>query len=153
MKKALLLFGLLLSMVVANIFSQFHIFSLFQIVTSIPLFLLLLSPAPAALIALTFILLELFSSLPYGSMVFMFGIPYVVLFFWKKFRVELSWKFFFGVLLIITLQTIALLCILALMNTSEALQIPWFIATLQILITSTLTFILSFIYHEYSARL
>lgn len=153
MKKGLLLFGLLLIMVVAHIYSQFRLFSIFQIMTSIPLFLLLLRPAPAVLIACTFILLEIYSSLPYGSMVLMFAIPYIVIFFWKKFRVELSWKFFFGVLFIIILQNIALLSIVALSNLSKAFDISWFITSMQLLVTAIITYILSFIYQEYSARL
>ncbi|MEK7500362.1 MAG: hypothetical protein AAB649_07230 [Patescibacteria group bacterium] len=153
MKKALLLFGLLFVAYIAHVASQYHLFSIFQIVTSVPLILLLINPAPVALIACTIIFFELFSSLPHGSTLLMFGVPYIVLFFWKKFQVELSWKFFFGVLLIITLQNIALLSIVGMLHISTAFQIPWYILTAQLIATSLGTFILSFIYHEYSARL
>jgi len=153
MKKALLLFGLLAVAGIIHSVSQYRLFSIFQLIISVPLILALITPTPAAYIACTFIILELYSSLPHGSMILMFGIPYGILFFWKKFRVELSWKFFFGVMLIIILQNIALLSIVALMNPSTAFQIPWFILGLQIIATSLITFILSFIYHEYSERL
>lgn len=153
MKKALLLFGLLALAYIAMLSTQYHMFSLFQGITSIPLFIMLMNPVSAPLLICTFIILELFSSLPHGSMILMFLIPYLVLLIWKKFRVELSWKFFFGVLLIITLQTMALLGIVALMNVDRALQIPWNILGMQIIITTIGTFVLSFIYHEYSDRL
>ncbi|MDA1169277.1 MAG: hypothetical protein O3A36_02990 [bacterium] len=153
MKKTLLLFGLLAIAGISHIFSQYNVYSLFQIISSIPLFLVLLHPAPALLIACTFILFELYSSLPLGSMVLMFAIPYIVIFFWKKFRVELSWKFFLGVLLIIILQNIAVFCIVALRSPDAAFQVSWIITSIQIIVTSSITFIISFVYHEYSQRL
>ena len=153
MKKGLLLFGVLLTALIAHTLSQYQLFSLFHAATSIPLILMLITPLPAALIFCTFIILELFSSLPHGSMVLMFLIPYVVTYVWKKLRVELSWKFLFGILLIITLQTTTLMGIVALMSATNGLDIPWRILMMQIGITSVGTFVLSFIYHEYSNRL
>jgi hypothetical protein len=153
MKKALLLLGLLALIFVAHSLSQYMLFSLFQASISIPLMIMLVTPIPTVLAALAFVFLELFSSLPQGSMLFMFLIPYLVLLLWKNLKVDLSWKFLAGTTLIVTLQSAALLCIVALTDLHHALQIPWHIILVQILITSFGTFALSFIYHEYSERL
>lgn len=153
MKKALLLLGLLALMLIAHVFSQYMLFSLFSAVLSIPLMIMLITPLPTPLLVITFILLELFSSLPHGSMLAMFLVPYAVLFIWKNLKVDLSWKFLLGTTLIVTLQSAALLCIVALTDPAHALDIPWKILLMQILITSFGTFAISFIYHEYSERL
>ncbi len=153
MKKALLLAGLLLLILLAHIFSRYMLFSLFSAVMSIPLMIMLITPLRTALAVCTFIILELFSSLPQGSMVFMFLVPYIVLFLWKNLKADLSWKFFFGTTLIVTLQSAALLCIVALTDLAHAIQIPWILVLMQIAITSSGTFALAFIYHEYSERL
>lgn len=153
MKKAVLLLFLIALAGAVHSISQYYLFSLFQIITSIPLLLAFISPAPTFLVVCTFILFELYSSLPLGSMVLMFGIPYGVLFVWKKLKVELSWKYFFGVLLIILLQNIALFCIVAVSNGNALSGFSWFVSSMQLLVTTSVTFALSFIYHEYSQRL
>lgn len=153
MKKTLLLLSFLLLIWIANSLSQYMLFSLFSAVISIPLMIMLVTPFPAVLAGITFVLLELFSSLPQGSIALMFVIPYLVLFIWKGLKVDLSWKFLIGTTLIVTLQSAALLCIVALTDLTHALQIPWHIALMQILITSFGTFALAFIYLEYSERL
>lgn len=153
MKKRLFLLGLLWIALLAHTFSQYRLFSLFQAVESIPLLLILVTPIPAVLTVCIYLILELFSSLPQGSILPMFIIPYLVLLFWKSLHVDLSWKFFFGVLSIITLQSITLLGIVALTHPSHALDIPWHIVIGQIPITSLGTFALAFIYREYSERL
>lgn len=153
MKKFALLLGLCIVALLAHMFTQYSLFSLFQVIMSIPLMIVLITPLPAVLAVCTFIILELFSSLPQGSVVCMFLIPYLVLLFWKSLRVDLSWKFFFGVTVIIALQSISLLCILALADMQRLIIISPSIFLLQILVTSIGTFILSFIYHEYAERL
>lgn len=153
MKKKLLLFGLLAVAFFTHVLSQYQMFSLFLLITSVPLFIILITPVPALLIFSTFIVLELFSSLPHGSMALMFVIPYIVTHVWKKLQVEFSWKFLYGIFVIITLQTAALTGIVSLMNVDRALELPWNILAMQIFITSLGTFILAFIYKEYSERL
>ncbi|HLC49385.1 MAG TPA: hypothetical protein VJI96_03310 [Candidatus Andersenbacteria bacterium] len=149
MKRPLLFVGLLGVALIAQILSQYRLFSLFQAITSIPLMIMLITPLPAALALTAFIFLELFSSLPHGSMAIMFIIPYIVLFFWKGLKVDFSWKFFLGVMSIIILQNAALIGILAVVDFPSLSQIPWYILAIQIPSTSAGTFALSFIYHEY----
>ncbi len=153
MKKFFLLIALLALALLANTLTQYHMFSLFQALFSIPLMIMLINPFPVVLALCTWIVLELFSSLPSGSILLMFAIPYLVLFFWKSITPDFSLKSLLGITAIIALQSITLLCILALMNPQTALQIPVLLMFAQLLITSLGTFVLSFVYREYSARL
>ncbi len=153
MKKTLLFLGLILVALFAHMLVQYRLFSIFQAIMAIPLFIMVTQPFRKFLALFAFVALELFSSLPPGSILLMFAIPYLVLFVWKKLRVEFSWKFLFGTTLMVTLQSLALIGILAIMDPSFALQFPWSIILMQILVTSLGSFILSFIYTEYADRL
>jgi hypothetical protein len=153
MKKQLFLLGLILVSLLLHSASRYHTFSLFQAIESIPILIMLVNPTPAVLAFFIFVLLELFSSLPHGSMVLMFFIPYAVSFIWKKMRVELSWKFLGAVFLMITLQTLALVGIVSSMNIASIYSMPWNILLLQMALTTVGTFSLAFAYHEYSERI
>lgn len=152
MKKFALFAGLLAVAIVAHVLTQYRTFSLYQAFMGIPLFIMLVDPIPIIFAICALAIFELFSSLPNGSAFFMFLIPYIVLLFWKKLHVDLSWKFFFGILAIVLLQSTALIGIVSFMSPHNALQIPIYITLAQILLTSLGTFILAFIYREYSER-
>ena len=141
MKKHLIITGAILLSLVLHITFHRHLFSLFLAPASIPFILALTNPFPIVIGIFSYLILESFSSLPQGSMILMFLIPYAMRFFWKSAHVDLSWKFFFFTLVTTFFQISAL----SLFVGPSIVMLP-----AQILATTASTFLLAFVCHEYT---
>lgn len=151
MKKLAFFIGMIMLAVFGHIVTQYHTTSLFLAPASIPLLIILIDPLPIIAVIGAFFVLDIYSTLPQGSMLFMFLIPFAMRWLWGNIFADLAWKFFFFVLSTITLQ-IAALAIISFGGAGSAFAaIPWGVLILQAAITSIMTFILAFIYHEYSS--
>lgn len=151
MKKPLLFIGTIVLAVLLHIATQYYAFSLFLAPASISLLIVLIDPLPIFFVIAAFLLLELYSTLPAGSMFFVFGIPFAMRYLWSDSKPDITWKFFFFMLATITLQIAALAGMSVAGASFSFTAIPWAVLILQALITSVCTFVLAFIYREYSS--
>lgn len=151
MKKLILFIGTLALAPLMQAGTQYHTFSLFLAAASIPLLIILIDPLPLLLAIGSFLILDMYSTLPQGAMLLMFIIPFATRWLWNNVSADLTWKFFFFVLVTITLQIAALAGISLLGGPLSLTALPWGILALQAGITTIGTCILAFITHEYSS--
>ena len=142
MKNYLLLIGILIACLLLHIAFHRYLFSLFLFPVAASFILSRVQPFPIVLGGIILALLELFSSLPQGSMVLLFCIAYSTTLIWKNVKTDITWKFFSLTLLTICVQ-IASLTLIA--------RSSWALVPYQVIITGIGSWILAFVAHEHSS--
>jgi len=133
-----------------------HIFrydtvSLFLAPAGIAIILASIAPAPVFFIATSALLFELLSTLPFGSMLIIFMMPFATQWLWKSPETNLSWKYFFMTCATVTLQITFLIAIKNISHSFSLYAIPLPIASMQIICTSIASYGLAVALHELSA--
>jgi hypothetical protein len=127
--------------------------SLFLAPLSIAIFLGTFAPAPVAIIAVFALLAELLTTLPFGTMLIVFAVPFFSQWIMKSPEPDITWKFFFATTLAVLLQILVILLSKNGFHTLLLQHIPITIALTQLIFTSVGTYILIVIYHEFSSRI
>lgn len=127
---------------------RYHIASVFLLPISIPILIATAIPLPTIAIGFVLILLELFSSLPQGSMLLVFLIPFFTQYMMPWATPVASWKFFGYVGITVCLQLFLLIGISLFDMHITLTTIPLSVTILQIIGTSVSTFISAILCYE-----
>lgn len=125
-----------------------HVASVFLAPVSIPILIATAIPLPAILIGLILIFMELLSSLPQGSMLLIFFIPFFTRYLMPWAIPSASWKFLSYICITVTIQILTLILILLISTNMSIYAIPFFIALMQIIGTSVSAFVLALLCYE-----
>ncbi len=131
---------------------RYHITSPFFAPASIAILFATAIPLPALAIGITVILLELFSSLPQGSMILLFLIPLFTKYITSWATPDASLKFFGYIFSTVLLQILTLVTIGCIRNICTPFAIPFSLAILQVVATTVSTFVFALICHDTATR-
>lgn len=146
-------FFCILALAVLHNTVRFHIASIFLAPASIPILLATAMSLPTLVSVLIAVILELFSSLPQGSMLAIFLIPFLTRHFMPWATPDASWKFLSYVGITVCLQVIALVSIMLVATHAGIYAVPFSTALLQIIGTTVSTFVLAIGCFELRSRL
>lgn len=147
------LLAVIIGMFIIHHFFRYTTASLFIAPIGIACLLAIISPAPVTYIALFAIVSELLTTLPFGSMIVVFAIPFAVQWLMKSPEVDITWKFFFTTVLCVALQIFALVIAKNGLHIPRPEEIPFTIIGLQFICTGIITYAISVAYHEYTSRI
>lgn len=152
-RHSLVLLAAIICMLVLHHFFRYATASLFIAPIGIAYLLAIISPAPVILITICAIGSELLTTLPFGSMIVLFAVPFAMQWLMKYPEVDITWKFFFTTVLCVALQIIVFLVAKNGVHIPRAEEIPFAIIGLQLVCTSAATYAISIAYHEYTSRI
>ena len=131
---------------------RFHIASVFLAPASIPILLATAVPVPILVSVLIVVVLELLSSMPQGSMLVIFLIPFFTRHVMPWATPDASWKFLSYIASTVCLQVITLVIIMLFTTHAALYAIPFSTALLQIFGTTVSTFVLAIVCFELRGR-
>lgn len=146
--------GLITSITVLAVLHHMFVYYMASLVlfpVSIAWFLASISPMPVVVMGIFSIILELVSSLPFGTMIGVISLPTVSKYITHT-NTDFTWKYFLELLIGISISITAIIFIKNGFHLTPFSSIPFTIAGLQIICTTISTFIVSILFHEYTSR-
>ena len=150
--RALFLTGVLGCMILAHIFIRHDTASIFLAPAGKSILLASITPAPVVLLIIIALIFELMSTLPFGTILAVFAIPFIVQWALRFPETDFSWKFFFMTTLSVILQIAFLVAVKNIFHPLSIYEFPFGIISMQIICTSIFTYGIAAFYHEFSSR-